>query len=365
VSRPRVIILHPKDWAKKKYPTGYDYVHVSIGGKIPRKRNKVPTYDGYADMVTDEGKQNLFDAFKKIKPDIFLFWLHGGFGQQILAKLKEISPGTRVCFWFGNHRPNVAGNVTQVRRWVDMLFLNSTDERQFKMYRRIGLRVGTLWDGFDPQSVKLAEKKPKYDCVFGGNTYLPLVQSHRKGHKLDFPGGKIRYDFISKVAKHFKMLVRSGYKTWPKHVQVLPEIFHPHYTDFLRDGKITLDVNHFPTLRQAYTRRMIRSLFARRCHVRLYTPGIEEHFENHKHLVWFKNIEEGIDLVRYYVEHDNEREEIAEAGYKLACEKWTFRERAADFERQTRPMIDGAGKKAKKAARLAAAKKAKKKKGKK
>jgi len=363
--RVKAVILHPKDWASGRYMTGYEYTHVSIGGKIPRKRNKTPTFDGYADMATDEGVQNLRDTFAKVKPHIFLFWLHGGFGGSIIAQLKKVSPQTKFCMWFGNHRPGVAGNVMQLRRWLDMLFLNSTDSRQYKIYQRIGLRVGTLWDGFNPADVKLSEKKPKYDCVFGGNTYLPLVESHRKGHKLDFPGGKIRYDLIDRVAKKFKLLVRSGYKTWPKHVKVLPEVFHPHYHEFLRDGKITLDVNHFPTLRQAYTRRMIRSMFAKRCHIRLYTPGIEEHFENRKHLVWFRNIEEGIDLIRYYLEHDNEREEIAEAGYRLACEKWTFEQRMHDFERMTRPLVDPNWKKAKRAEKIARAKVLKKKKGKK
>jgi hypothetical protein len=173
--------------------------------------------------------------------------------------------------------------------------------------------------------------------VFGGNTYLAIVQSHRKGHKLNFPGGKLRYDFVCRLHKEFKLCVRSGYTTWP--FKVHPEVYHPKYSDFLREGKINVNVNHFPTFRHAYTRRTIRSIFSRRMHVTLYIPGMEKHFTNHKHLAWFRNIEEGIDIVRYYLDHDNEREEIAEAGYALACRSFTFQSRQSDFEDQTMPML--------------------------
>lgn len=329
MSRPVCVILHPKDWASGKYKGKFEYVHVSIGGKIPRKRNGVATFDGYADMGTAEGKADLTAAFKKHKPDIFLFWIHGNFGLVDLLPLKAASPKTRFVMWFGNHRNQAPGNVTNVKRVLDMVLLNSKDGNQYKIYRKAGIRhVGTLWDGFNPDSVKFGAEEPKYDAVFGGNSYIPYIG---KNHKLDFPGGQIRYDFIMGVAKHFSVSIRTGYpKSWP--FETREEIYHPEYTHFLREGKITLNVNHFPLFRKAYTRRTIRSIFAKRCHVTLYIPGMEDDFTNHKDIVWFKTVEEGIDLVRYYLEHDAEREAIAEESYKLACKKFTFKERMHDFE---------------------------------
>lgn len=335
------LILHPRNWASGKYYGKYQYHHVSIGGKIPRKGNGTITFDGYADTPTKEGIQTLEDASRKYRPDLFLFWLHGNFGGSILARMRRVSPNTKMIMWFGNHRPKPAGNVVNIRRYLSMVMLNSKDPGQIKMYQKIGLRVGTLWDGFDPDEVSLRETKPKYDCVFGGNTYIPLVKSNHKGigHKLGFPGGKLRYDFINRVAEKFKLLVRTGYKTWPKHVRTMPEVFHPEYTSFLREGKITLDLNHFPNLYQAYTRRLIRSIFCGRCHITLYIPGMEEHFKNHENIVWFKNIEEGLDLIRYYLDHDNEREEIAMLQHQNACAQFKFEHRQKDFERMTQPLL--------------------------
>jgi hypothetical protein len=45
-------------------------------------------------------------------------------------------------------------------------------------------------------------------------------------------------------------------------------------------------------------------------------PGMENQFENHKHLVWFESAEEAVDLIRYYETRPNEMQEIRENGHK-------------------------------------------------
>lgn len=45
-----------------------------------------------------------------------------------------------------------------------------------------------------------------------------------------------------------------------------------------------------------------------------YVPYIEELFEDGKHLVLYRSIEEAIDKAKYYLSHDEEREKIAQAG---------------------------------------------------
>jgi len=331
MGKPIALVLHPRDWAVSDYgkTSALDIRHVSIGGKVPKKRRGVPTFDGYADMATMEGMTACREAVANLKPRIFFYWMHGDFTPSFLLQLKRINPQMKFVHWFGNHRHKVVGNVTRYKRTLDMLFLNSEDQRQISMYKRLVPKVYTLWDGFAPNEAPLKEVEPEYDCFFGGNSYLGAVVGNKK---LDFPGGKIRYDFICEVNKRFKALVTTGYpRFWPFKTE--PEVFHPHYTQCMRRAKITLNVNHFPTLKRAYTRRTIRSIFARRCHITLYIPGMERDFENHKHLVWFRDVDEGLDMIRYYLDHDEKREEIAWEGWKLAMKKFTFRERLRDFEK--------------------------------
>lgn len=53
----------------------------------------------------------------------------------------------------------------------------------------------------------------------------------------------------------------------------------------------------------------------------LYFPGIEKLFENRKHLVWFDSPREARELSEYYINHEQERREIAENGHRLFLEK--------------------------------------------
>lgn len=339
LKKPHVIITHPKEWAQAAYAkkSRYQFTHVSIGGEIPKKRNGVPTFDGYAEVSTMEGIKSIEDAFVKIQPAIFLWWIHVGMTPRLVAKLKSLSPHTKFMMWFGNHRYVVAGNVTGVQRHLDMLLLNSKDVGQYNLYLNAGLKhVGTLWDGFAPTEVNLVEEEPKYDCCFGGETY---VMDSKQNPKLRFPGGQLRYDFVTQMHKRFKSIVFSSRpSSWP--FQTAAGVFHPAYTHALRQAKITTNLNHFPDLFKAYTRRTMRSLFARRCHITLYIPGMEEDFTNHKDVVWFgkgmsfkKAIKEGLDLIQYYLDHDTEREDIAWSGWNLAMKKFTFKERMRDFEK--------------------------------
>lgn len=332
--KKKLLVLHPKEWAYSDYgkQSRFDISHVSIGGTIPKKRNGTPTFDGYADMATTKGIMDLREAVRRIQPDAFLYWMHGNFLPSLLIQLSRLAPKMKFVNWFGNHRFKVPGNVTRYKQTLDMLLINSKDPKQLSMYRKHVPHVFCLYDGFSPLESPLVESEPKYDVFFGGNSYLGGVQ---KNHKLNFPGGKIRYDLIVGCNKRFKLLVTTGYpKFWPFKTE--EEIFHPLYAAKIREAKISLNVNHFPSLKQAYTRRTIRSLFARRCHITLYIPGMEVDFENHKDLVWFHTIDEAFDLIRYYLDHDNKREEIAWAGWNKAINHYTFEHRLNEFSKQLR-----------------------------
>ncbi len=54
-----------------------------------------------------------------------------------------------------------------------------------------------------------------------------------------------------------------------------------------------------------------------------YLPGIESYFEIDKEIVCFKNADEMIDKISYYLSHDEERRAIAQAGWKRATSEYT------------------------------------------
>jgi spore maturation protein CgeB len=54
-----------------------------------------------------------------------------------------------------------------------------------------------------------------------------------------------------------------------------------------------------------------------------YVPGIEEYFEIDKEIVCFRNKDEMMDKIAYYLNHDEERQTIARAGWERATTQYT------------------------------------------
>ena len=69
-----------------------------------------------------------------------------------------------------------------------------------------------------------------------------------------------------------------------------------------------------------------------RVHITYYVPGMEKHFENYKHLVWFKTIKQGLDAIQNMLKYPEKREMIAAAGKKLVFEQHSFEVRAVQFK---------------------------------
>ncbi len=71
--------------------------------------------------------------------------------------------------------------------------------------------------------------------------------------------------------------------------------------------------------------RVFRALMSGAFVLIRYFPGIENIFENHKHLVWFHGDEEGLSAIDYYLNNDAERKQIAKNGRNYLLEKSGWR----------------------------------------
>lgn len=60
---------------------------------------------------------------------------------------------------------------------------------------------------------------------------------------------------------------------------------------------------------------------------RIEKNGLDELFEERKHLITYETSSELINLIDYYLEHKEEREHIAGAGHQLAIKKHTYKNR--------------------------------------
>ncbi len=58
-----------------------------------------------------------------------------------------------------------------------------------------------------------------------------------------------------------------------------------------------------------------------------WVPTIEEVFEDGKHLVLYRSLDEAVDKARYYLKHEDERQAIAQAGYEHVIKNHTIQNR--------------------------------------
>lgn len=72
-----------------------------------------------------------------------------------------------------------------------------------------------------------------------------------------------------------------------------------------------------------------------------WIPTLEELFEDGKHLVLYRSLDEMVDKAKYYLAHDEEREKIAQAGYEEVIAKHTMQHRVnvilSEFLKSRRP----------------------------
>lgn len=62
-----------------------------------------------------------------------------------------------------------------------------------------------------------------------------------------------------------------------------------------------------------------------------WIPTLEDLFEDGKHLVTYKTLDEMVEKTKYYLEHDEEREKIALAGHEEFMKKHTYKHRVENI----------------------------------
>lgn len=85
------------------------------------------------------------------------------------------------------------------------------------------------------------------------------------------------------------------------------------------------------SIRDDVQMRTFEALACKRLLLTEDVPGLHDHFEDGKHLVLFKTIDEAVEKAKYYLAHDDERNAIAEAGYQEFISKHTYMHRTKEI----------------------------------
>lgn len=253
---------------------------------------------------------NFFTHFGDEKPDIYYFYKEEYLTRNILTKLKQASPKTKFVMIYWDQRGMIPPLIKERRGLLDGLLINNEDPEQFKMYKQFGIpNVFTFHHGVPIDEFLDFDVPITHDVFFGGNNF-----NHKK-----FPLSKFRYDLVMRI-NHYNSMIVYGLG-WPFKTE--KRVPRPVYAKVLRRANVNVGCNHYDVIRY-YDRRLFECMGSGRAHITRYVPGMEKHFENGKHLVWFSSIKQALNAVTNLLRYPEKRETIAAAGKKLVFEQHSF-----------------------------------------
>lgn len=245
--------------------------------------------------------KRLIEKISDIKPDIFWVMKDPHITPLMLHLIKKKSPKTKIVMWFGDQRGMIIPDLVKKRRGLlSGLFITNEHVPQIKMYRKFGIRhVHTFYHSFSTDEFQLYKRSLTHEVFFGGSNF--------SGTK--FPLSNLRRQLIITVNNKFNLVVHGG--KWP--FATKKWILRNVYAKELRKAIVNLGINHYNITRY-YNRRLFECVASGRLHLTYYVPGMEKHFKNKEHLVWFRSVDECIRQIKYYLKNYKERERIAKKG---------------------------------------------------
>lgn len=94
----------------------------------------------------------------------------------------------------------------------------------------------------------------------------------------------------------------------------------------VQSSKIVIGLDGWPHRSKSWSARLYRTMCAGGFYLTTHTKDIETCFEIGKHLDTFKDEDEMVEKVLYWLQNDEKREQVAETGCKLVQDKYKFKD---------------------------------------
>jgi len=194
----------------------------------------------------------------------------------------------------------------------DFVYFNQLDA--FKYYTRnvpshIAAEQFVDWlpHAAEPQAYPKFDIVKKYDVCFIGH------MQDRKNHN-----GITRIDFLDAMFKEFpNFYYGSRNPAFPGR-----NLFEDASKKFSQ-SRIILNIS----IKDDVNMRVFEALSSGSFLLTNRIPTLGELFEDKKHLVMYDSVDDAIEKARYYIDHVEEREQIARAGFELVRAQHTYRHR--------------------------------------
>jgi hypothetical protein len=280
-------------------------------------------YRAWAQELRGVGFMNrhLIDLASEMKPDL----VHLGKCEMIrgdtVRAIKERCPDTKVVHFYSDMRLKVPAFVAWIGKFADLTLVPAEDDTYYQMLHDAGIKNVKPWYiGTDPEIFRPFDVPKDQSVAFMAN--------HHRG----FPYTNARKRLIKDIgAAGIDIHVYgAGWPTPPlENVTLHGYVGEEDFARACSRSKIVLGYSNFNVRMYTSWRRVVNTMSSGAFYLTDYFGGIETVFEKEFHLDWFRGIPDAIDSVKFYMEIDSLREEIADQGYLQVLGRHTWDNRVA------------------------------------
>lgn len=241
------------------------------------------------------------------QPDLLFF--HGrDISDELLMRLKK---RMAVVMYFDDCLKGASRSIEQIKkqgRQADIMYL--TNRGEIAQYRQWGVNAKFITGGCDPDAHRAVQTPDSF--------YRSEVAFIGKANTTD------RVVCMREVARRFDLKLwgagweNVGLKAAAK------DVYAVEYRKICAGAKIILGWNIDPTVDLYFSNRTWYTLGCGGFLLTAYSPSLEELFGRGRELDWFETVEECCEKIEYYLQHDQQRRNIAAAGYRLAHQKYSY-----------------------------------------
>jgi len=260
------------------------------------------------------GKKALNTEFLRIiqkeKPDYLLFGpsFFGQFSIETLVKIKELSPLTKTIMEFGDDDWRFEDWSRYYALFFDYVL---TLMKDISIYKKDKIKRVFFIHGINPDFFKPMNLEKKYDVTFIGR---PVAD---------------RYDYIKFLKEKGINIKLFGiaWNNYPDLSGIYQKILYDEeFPRVINQSKININFSKTPYNKGSQGQLKMRVLEVTACKSFLLNEYTDKNldFINDKKEINFKNKEELLEKIKYYLKHEDEREKIAKETYNHIVKNYSW-----------------------------------------
>jgi len=330
------------EYGKKEL--GYSFEHYNFYDSLSKMREHQIIYFPFDEIILEKGRdkmnKELLEVVQKEKPDLCFFFLFGDeIKKQTIKKITRENKTTTFNWFADDHFRfcNFSKYYAPLFNWV-----STTDSQAIKKYNKIGYKnaIKTQW-ACNQFLYKPSNIEKIYDVSFIGQPHSDRRKVVDKIKKAGinikcwgngWENGRVSQDEMIKIFSQSKINLNLTKSSGNINLKALASIF---LKKELNNSLKIVSPKYWLGNFQFILNKKREQIKGRNFEI----PGsggflltsdadnLTDYYQDGKEIVIYKDIDDMINKIKYYLEHNQERERIAKAGYERTLREHTYEKR--------------------------------------